>query len=397
MTTRTLLSLAIAGAALTAASAQAVTVGNTDFSVGGYLKLDALVTQTSGGQIPTGTGREYYVPSQTPTGVHDESPNFDMHARQTRLFTKTVTKLDNGESIKGYFEIDFMSTTLGDERVTNGYAPELRHAVFTYGNWTMGQTWSTYMDTNVLPDSLDFIGNTDGAVFVRQAQIRYTNGDFQLAVENPQTVVEPAGGATATSARVTTDDNAVPDLVARFNQSGSWGSFSTMVLLRELAYEKYDPTAGTPVVINDSTVGWGFGLNAKVNLSGGDDLRLTANYGEGLGRYVALNTAADAMLTKNVNGHLEALPVLAYAAAYKHNWNAKWRSSVVWSQLLIDNDVAYTGKAVTKSVDSVSVNLIKQVADKLSVGIEARHGNRELESGADGDINRLQFSAKYDL
>lgn len=395
MTSRTALSLALA--TLTAASAQAATVGNTEFTVGGYLKLDGLLTQTSGGQIATGSGREYYVPAQTPTGVHDESPNFDMHARQTRLFSKTTTTLDNGETVKGYLEIDFMSTTLGDERVTNGYAPELRHAVFTYGNWTMGQTWSTYMDTAVLPDSLDFIGNTDGAVFVRQGQVRYSRGAFQLAIENPQTVVEPAGGATAAVARVTTDDSAIPDLVARYNRGGAWGSFSAALLLRELAYEKYDPTATTPVVINDSTPGYGIGLNAKINLPAGDDLRLTANYGEGLGRYVALNTAADAMLTRNVGGKLEALPVLAYAAAYKHNWNGKWRSSLVWSQLLIDNDVAYTGKAVTKSVDSVSVNLIKQVADKLSVGVEARHGNRELESGADGDINRLQLSAKYDL
>lgn len=383
MSKRSALRIALATAGLAALPAHAVTVGTTDFTVGGYIKLDAMVTQTSGGQIATGIGREFYVPSLTPTGTSDESANFDMHARQSRLFTKSTTALDNGKTVKGYFEIDFMATAGGDERITNGYSPELRHAVFSYENWTMGQTWSTYMDTAVLPDSLDFIGNTDGAVFVRQAQIRYTRGAFQFALENPQTTVTPfAGGA-----RIVTDDNAMPDLVARFNHAAAWGSFSAALLARELSYENG--------AINDSTYGYGLGLNAKVNLPGGDDLRLTLNHGEGLGRYVALNAGNDAVLT--AGNDLEAIAVTAYAAAYRHNWNPKWRSSLVWSQLLVDNEVALTGLAVPEAIHSVSANLIKQVADKLLVGIELRHANQALESGADGDLNRLQFSARYDF
>lgn len=384
MIKRSVLGLAIASTGLTVFPAHAATVGNTEFTVGGYLKLDAMVTQTSGGQIATGIGREFYVPSLTPTGSSDESANLDMHARQTRLFTKSSTTLSNGEKVTGYFEIDFMSTAGGDERITNGYSPELRHAVFTYGKWTMGQTWSTYMDTAVLPDSLDFIGNTDGAVFVRQPQVRYTRGSFQFAVENPQTTVTPNGGGT----RVVTDDNGVPDLVARYNRSGDWGSLSAMVLARELSYE--DSTKA----INDNTIGYGIGLNAKINLPNKDDLRLTVNHGEGLGRYVALNTSNDAVVTAGKD--IEAIGVTAVAAAYKHNWNAQWRSSLVLARLMVDNESA-AGTAAPKVSQSVSVNLIKQVADKLSVGVEARHANLELESGADGDLNRLQFSAKYDF
>jgi hypothetical protein len=387
MTTRTALRCfiraAIAGAGIAALPAHAVTVGTTDVTFGGYIKLDAMVTQTDGGQIATGIGREFYVPGLTPTGASDESANVDMHARQTRLFTKTSTTLDNGKTIKGYVEIDFMSTAGGDERITNGYSPELRHAVMTYENWTLGQTWSTYMDTAVLPDSLDFIGNTDGAVFVRQGLIRYSKGAFQFAVENPQTTVTPfAGGA-----RITTDDNGVPDLVARFNHSAAWGSLTLAALARELAYE-----AGT---INDSALGYGVGVSAKINLSGKDDLRLTVNHGEGLGRYVALNASNDAVVS--ASGDLEAIGVTALAAAYKHHWSEKWRSSLILSQLTVDNDVALTGTAVTKQTESVAVNLINQVADKFLVGVELRHANHELESGRDGDFNRLQFSARYDF
>lgn len=384
MNKRSALRLAVASAGLLALPVHAVTVGNTDFAVGGYLKLDALVTATSGGQIATGAGREFYVPGSTPTGSSDEDINLDMHARQTRLFTKTTTTLDNGQQVKGYVEIDFMSTVGGDERVTNGYSPELRHAVFSYGSWTLGQTWSTYMDTAVLPDSLDFIGNTDGAVFVRQAQLRYAAGPFLFALENPQTTATPNAGGT----RVTTDDNSLPDLVARYNHSAAWGSLSAAMLARQLAYE--DATKA----INDRIVGWGVGLNAKVSL-GGDDLRLTLNHGDGLGRYVALNTANDVVV--DGNGELDAIPVTAWAVAYRHAWGASLRSSLVLAQLLVDNDTALTGTAAARRTESASVNLIRQVADKLAVGVEFRHATQELESGANGDLDRLQFSAKYDF
>lgn len=384
MMTRRLLCLALASATLASFPARAVTLGSTDFTVGGYLKLDALLTQTSGGQIATGIGREFYVPGLTPAGSSDESANVDLHARQTRLFTKSSTQLSNGETVTGYVEIDFMSTAGGDERITNGYSPELRHAVFSYGNWTLGQTWSTYMDTAVLPDSLDFIGNTDGAVFVRQAQLRYTRGGLQLALENPQTTVTPNGGGT----RVVTDDNGVPDLVARYNHTAPWGSLSAMLLVRELSYEDGSKA------INDSTIGYGVGVNAKINLPNKDDVRLTVNHGDGLGRYVALNASNDAVVT--ADGDLEAVGLTAWAVAYRHHWNGQWRSSLVGAQLLVDNEAA-AGNGVPRAAQSVSVNLIKQVADKLSMGIEVRHATLELESGADGDLNRLQFSARYDF
>lgn len=389
MIRRNLVSLAMAGAALTTLPVHAATFGSTDITVGGYLKLDAIVTHTTGGQIAGGSaalatqiGREFYVPSLTPTGNSDESPNVDMHARQTRLFARTVTSLDNGKQVKGYLEIDFMSTNAGDERITNGYSPELRHASFSYENLTFGQTWSTYMDTNVLPDSLDFIGNTDGAVFVRQGQVRVTAGNFQFALENPQTTVTPA----VNGARVIADDSALPDVVARYNHAASWGSLSAVAMVRELSYET--------ATFNDTTYGYGVGLNARINLANKDDLRLTVNHGEGLGRYIALNATNDAVVDGST---LDAIGLTAWAAAYKHGWSPKWRSSLIVSQLLVDNEANVTGGNAIRHSQSVSANLIKQVADKLSVGVEARHAHLELESGANGDLNRLQFSARYDL
>ncbi|RZU45334.1 hypothetical protein EV700_2153 [Fluviicoccus keumensis] len=381
------LSLAIAISTLTVATAghAAFKMGDTDVGFTGYLKLDAMVTTTSDGQIATGIGRDFYVPSLTPVGGGNESPVFDMHARQSRFALTTDTPLDNGQKVSGRFEFDLMSTTLGDQRITNGYAPEIRHAFITYGNWTMGQTWSTFMDTNALPDSLDFIGGTDGAVFVRQGLVRYTSGSWQFAVENPETTVTQVVGGVA--GRVVTDDNGVPDLVARYNHKAGWGAMSVAVLLRELSME----SAG----VNDQTLGYGVSVSGKANVTPGDELRFTVNVGSGLGRYMSLNTANDAAVSSK--GELEAIDSQGLMLAWKHTWSPQWRSSLILAQQNIDNPVAWTGKLQTSATHSVTANLIKQLANKLSVGVEVRHAVRDLESGAQGEMLRVQSSVKYDF
>ena len=119
------------------------------------------------------------------------------------------------------------------------------------------------------------------------------------------------------------------------------------------------------------------------------------NYGKGLGRYLSLNTANDAVLS-NTN-QLEAIKSVGYSLAYKHAWNDKLRSSFFYSAQTIDNPTALTGLVQTESTASYNANLIYQIASKLSVGAEFRHATRTLESDLEGDLNRIQFSAKYDF
>jgi hypothetical protein len=357
---------------------------NTEINIGGYVKLDALWTDTSDGQIATGIGREFYVPSLIPVGGSGESANWDMHARQSRFFIGSETLLENGKKVTGRFEFDMMATTgTGDQRVSNGYAPEIRHAFLSYDGWLFGQTWTTFMDTNALPDSIDFVGTTDGTVFVRQAQARYTYGGWQFAVENPETTVTPNGGGT----RIVTDDNSTPDLVVRYNHTADWGGLTFSVLSRQLAIQQG--------VNDDSVQGYGVSFSGKFNLSKTDDIRFAFTTGDGLGRYIGLNTGNDAVLTKA--GMLEAIRSTGYTVAYKHAWNDKWRSSVFYSAQHIDNPIDLTGTAQTARTSSYSANLIYQLASKVSVGAEFRHATRVLESDLDGDLNRIQFSAKYDF
>lgn len=380
--TTKLLSRGLAGATLlTTLTSQAVTLGTFDGTTvkfGGYVKLDAMMTKTGDGAMATGIGRDFYVPSLTPVGGKSQNRVFDMHARQTRFNFSTETK--TGEhTLKSYIEMDFMVTPNGDERISNSYSPRLRHAFISYDNWLFGQTWSTFQNVASLPETVDFIGNTDAGIFVRQAQIRYTMGDLQFAIENPETTVTPSPGG----ARVVADDNEWPDFVARYNMKSGDLSLVGAVLLRQLTYNN-----GTNV--DDSTLSYGLSVTGKLML-GKDDVRFGLNTGSGMGRYIGLNVANGAVV--DAGNKLEAIDSMALFASYRHFWNDKWRSNVSYSMIDIDNNVTLTGTGATKSTNSLRLNLFYSLSNNLTLGGEFAHANREIETGQDGNLDRLQFMA----
>ncbi len=355
--------------------------GGTSVTLKGYIKFDAMASSYDSGSFsPNYIGRDFYVPSVTPVGGEDENTVLDMHARQSRFGIATKSDID-GKTLSTYVEMDFMVTPNGDERISNSYTPRMRHAFLSYGNWTYGQTWSTFMNVGSLPESLDFIGNTDATIFVRQAQVRYTNGGFQFALENPETLITPNGGG----ARIVTDDNKLPDLVLRYNYSSENIAVTLAGLARQLEYN--DAVAD----IDESASGFGVSLSGSIKF-GKDDLKFVLNSGSGMGRYIGLNIANDAVL--NADGELEAIDTTGASLSYRHFWNDKWRSSAVYSMISIDNDADLTGTSVSKSSDSVRVNLIYSPTPRLSFGGELSQATRELESGDDGSMTRLQFSAK---
>ena len=159
--------------------------GTIDFSIGGYAKLSAIYSDTDSGTIPggaAGLGRNIYLPSATPVGNNPDHQTLDMTARESRINFKAKTEKD-GHKIGMTLEFDFLGTTEGNEVVSNSYAPRLRHFFFTFDNWLFGQTWSTFQDVGALAESVDFLASPEGIVFIRQAQVRYTAGDFQVGLE----------------------------------------------------------------------------------------------------------------------------------------------------------------------------------------------------------------------
>jgi hypothetical protein len=165
----------------------------TTVKIGGFIKADFLATQTSDGQLADdATGRSLYLPGQTPVegagGSGKRSgTDFNAHAKFSRFNLGIDNVSESGNKAGAFFEMDFFGNSLGNQTATNTYGVTLRHAYMYWNNWMAGQTWSNFMDAAALPEAVDFVGPTDGVIFVRQAQVRYTQGGFSVALENPET------------------------------------------------------------------------------------------------------------------------------------------------------------------------------------------------------------------
>ena len=355
------------------------------YKFGGYVKLDTIYSKYNSGSY-SGAGRDFYIAGTVPVGP-DGSPGesyLDYHVKESRINFRTNHLLDNGAKLGTFIEMDFLLAPGGDERISNSYQPRLRHAFLTYNNWLFGQTWMTFFNVGALPENLDFVGPAESTIFGRQAMIRYTNGPWQVAVENPETTITPYGGG----GRIVTDDNRVPDFVARYNMKGDWGSFTVAGILRSL---RYDGSAGP--LADDSTTGWGVSLSGKFVFDNKDDFRWMASSGSGMGRYMGLNTANGAVL--DADGNLHSIKSTGVFSSYRHLWSSQWRSNLTLGYLSVDNEIRWTGTGVTKNAKSFHINAIYSPQPKLDFGIEFMYADRKLENGNDGDLKRLQFSAKY--
>lgn len=359
-------------------------IGDHTVKFGGFVKVDATASNYSGGDPANGDAlRDYHLPGSIPIGGADEDTATDFNARQTR-FWLTTDGLVSGHKVGTRLEMDFQSLPgTGDQRVTSASTPALRRAFVTIDNWLIGQEWTNFQNTAVLPESADFVGAAEGTVFARQVQVRYTRGPFSVSVENPETTVTPFGGGT----RVIADDNSLPDLTARYAISRPWGDLQFAGLLRQLKYE--NPASN----IDGTATGWGLSASTKIKVRAQDDVRLMLTGGEGIGRYVGLNFSNDAVL--DASGELDAIGVIAGFAAYRHVWTPGWRSSLIWSAQRVDNDVLLTGTGANRSAQSLHANLIWSPVAAFDLGAELMFADRKLESGLDGDMTRLILFAKY--
>ncbi len=364
-------------------AATAAKIGDTEFTYGGYIKLDTMWSDYSAGaSAGTSVGRDFYVPSTLTVGDDDSSDAvFDMHARQSRFNFGTSTLLDNGKKINSKIEIDFLASAAGgNERVSNSFAPRIRHAFITYDGWLFGQTWSNFQNVGALPETLDFVGPAEGTVFVRQAQIKYTTGAWSFSLENPESTITTTGGA-----RVATDDASLPDFTARYTHKADWGNLVVTALARQLTYKVGGIDA-------DET---SFGISASGMFKVGDDnIKFMLTQGKGLGRYVGLNVAHGAVLNGD---ELDTIDSTSGFVAYQHKWSSQWRSTFLYSFFSADNntDLLSISGDPTESTQSYSANILYSPVKRLTFGAELKHAERETQSGIDGDLDRLQFSVKY--
>ena len=308
---------------------------------GGFIKVDTRYTSGDAAY------RDFWIGT---AGVADDQSMVKILANETRF----NTKYEHGD-VTGFIEMDFYGGQGTGEAYTNGLNPRLRHAFIKYKNVTVGQTWTTFMNTSALAETADFGGPMVGEAFIRNAQIRYSVGNFDVSLENPETT----GGDAS--------NDSLPDVVAKYTFKGDWGNVSVAGLFRQLSVDA-----------DDNETALGYSVAGRFNVAGKDDIRFQL-HGGNTGRYVGVAAASDL-----VNGKAE--DSIGYMAAYRHFWNDDTRSSIFYGNITTDlSDVDRT---------HWGVNVFTNITKQLSYGIEL--GQFDMD---DKDASSVygQFSVKYVL
>lgn len=327
---------------------------------GGYVKTD-LIHDFDPIDSP-----DFFDVSKIPTdGSEGESTHINVKETRLRLDVRNPDK-----GLRAYFEGDFYGS---------GSSFRIRHAYVEYKGLLAGQTWSNFMDENIIPATLDF-EKPAAYAFARQGMIRYKHSIsdkmyFAVALEESK-----ASGVAPTEPG--SFENPLPDFTGRFRVTGDWGHVQLSGFLATIRY-RY-ATGG-----NENVSLYGGNLSGQLNFLKKDKLIYQAVYGPGVGRYRGgLSVGPDE------NGDLVALTDMGFTLGVEHYWSDKFSTLVTYNMGGVDNAAGLPGTSL-KNASYFAANLLYHLMKGTFVGVEYLRGEREDESGATGTANRLQFSVRY--
>jgi hypothetical protein len=360
---------------------------DTSVTVGGYVKLDAILSDRSAGVDSVGDQQlnASLIPVGPTAGQH-KTNQVTLHARQTRLFFGTSTPTSYGD-VTTYIEGDFFGAD-GNESVTNSNNFRIRDAYGTFGHLLAGQFWTNFFNEQTYPETLDF-GGAVGEIFIRQAQLRWTQkfarGDWSVSAENPESVLAVPGSATP----FRSDSDHAPDFNARLKLGAGRGTYSLGLLGRNIHIDSPSAPAAT-----SGKWGGAATFNGIVPTFGRDDLRFDVNAGNAIGRYQVAGFLPDGYL--DASGHLQLARQESAFIAYRHFWTPTLRSNLELSATN-SRPPAGTFNGINQADHSQHLNLIWSPVANVNLGAEFLHASRSVTGGARGELNRVQFSAQYNF
>ena len=357
---------------------------DTTLTIRGYVKLDAIWSDCSAGVDSVGDQTlSINTVAVGPTACQHKKDQVTFHARQSRLSFATSTPTSYGE-LTTFIEGDFFGSD-GNESTTNSNGFRIRHAYGALGKLSAGQYWTNFFNEQAYVETLDF-GGPVGEIFVRQAQLRWTEklarGDWSVSAENPESLIAVPGSATT----FRSDSDHAPDFTARVRLGSGGAVYSAGALARNIHIDSAAPAA------NSGKWGGALALTGIIPAGERDDLRFNYNLGNAVGRYQNGGFFPDGYLDANGSLHL-ARQTSGYVA-FRHFWTPELRSTLELSAAN-SNPPAGTAVGINKSDRSQHVNLIWSPVRAVNLGAEYIHAQRTVVGGDRGSLNRIQFSAQY--
>jgi len=373
-------------AALTAGvSPVATAAAKTDYDFYGFVQLDAIYDVNRMDSAWKDALRPSKICSGT-VGCGTDGETI-LSVRQTRFGVAATTPTEMGE-LKTKVEFELFGVGSDEGKTT----PRLRHAYGEIGELLVGQTWSTFMDIDVFPNTIEYWG-PPSMIFWRNIQIRWTpmrdkHSSFAVALESPSSAIDDgklSGISPTLNFRGKTD---FADLTAHWRTHGDWGHLQVAGLLRSVGYENALSADGEP---SGNKTGYGINLSGSYNVGVNGTIKAQLAYGKAIASYFndgGIDLAPDA------GGQAETLPILGWLLFYDHSWSSEWSSSIGWAMTDQDNSDGQLGTAF-KSNQYGLVNLLHYPTKSTMVGGELQYGKYEQKDGTTVDDTRMQVSFKF--
>jgi len=330
------------------------------YLIAGFVQLDAHWTRRE----LTGNEKDAFLPSAIPFGAAERDARLNGRASQINAILHTPTSL--GE-LTAHAQADLF-------RYEEGAEPNFTQVYARLGEWlTVGKTYSTFMDDEAWPATLDYNGPS-GAVFARQLVLRGSLplGErlrIEAALEDPQV-----------------EDAERPDLAARLRFSGERLHAQLAGLSRSAAYTS---SAGASRTVD----GWGVSASAGLGIGESDRLLAQWTRGEGIGRYFNDGLSSIGAVF-DAGGTLEPLRLTGVYLYYERKWAERWSTTAGLSELRTQSEGLRPADDL-KRVQYASVNLVHRLATDLFLGAELLWGNAERQDGVQASDSRLQLTARY--
>lgn len=311
---------------------------------------------------------------------------FNITAQTSRFGIKTATPTDMG-ILRTKLEFDFYKYGALKSGYTNSYNPRLRHGygelAGDWGTLLIGQTWSTFMNLDALPETVDFNGH-GSAQLARQAMVRYTAdlgaaGSLAVAAEDPATMISFDNPQSNNSI------DKRPDVVVAWTKGGDFGSFGVQLISAGFSY---DDNAGTKADKN----GTGYSVGGMLKIGARDTLQGNYTGGKGISRYVPSANYNPEVFS---GGEIKLAEVSAYTLGWAHAWTDTVRTNLSYGLTKIDDDYKTVGPNENEQVKLAFGNVFWGITKNTEFGLEYAAGQRKLFNGQSGSYSRVQASAHY--
>ena len=357
---------------------KARTIPGTDaqYLFAGYVQLDALFTRK---QL-TGDEKDTFLASAIPFGDAGSDARLGVRASQ---FNALLYQPTSWGGVRALVQADLFAYEEGAK--LNFTQVAARFSEFL----TIGKTYSTFMDDEGWPGTIDYNGPS-GAVFARQVVVRASVplGDrlrAEAAFEEPQ--AEASAGNASFSASSSAER---PDFAARLRFGGERLHAQIAGLSRSVRY-----SAQVGSAVGGSRKISGEGVNISAGLQIGEDDRLLAqwNRGEGISRYFNDGVSGIGAVFDG-GGRLEPLELTGWYLYYERQWTARWKSVAGVSELRTDSEGLRPAEDLTR-LRYASASLVHRAGANLLLGAELLWGQATRIDGAQASDTRLQLTARY--